>query len=400
MSVADRLGKPQNFGGRRNRSERGQAKAIAEGNIPTYELIRLDLDGVAPTPLNPRRNFGTDDDLTRFGEELRHAQLAACVAVTRGAYLALWPEHETELGPTIDHVLINGERRYRSALHVGLEKLDFVLRDELASTREDFVNYLLKENLEREDFDLIERARGVKALVDICTEENATGARTRAAERLGKSKAWVGNQLDLLILPTELQEKLSTGDLPERDGRAMARKLKKQPDLDAATLLASLAEAKQEEADAKQRQKDLLQAAEQQAVLTAVNTEGQQQEQPKDAAHAWDRESDGVAGETKTLTAVNTKPAVEPATEPMPLPRQKEVAEDPTASESSTDAESDEIAGPRVLRFDEPGYISNLIRRRMETPHFFTLLRHMLDQAGERDAEQLRAVLEELHARQ
>ncbi|MET9461044.1 hypothetical protein ABZY05_39375 [Streptomyces canus] len=32
------------------------------------------------SPLNPRRNFGTDEDKTRFGEEPRHAQLAACVA--------------------------------------------------------------------------------------------------------------------------------------------------------------------------------------------------------------------------------------------------------------------------------------------------------------------------------
>ncbi|CAM5697000.1 hypothetical protein STENM223S_09206 [Streptomyces tendae] len=80
--------------------------------MPAYELVRLQLNEVAPTPLNPRRNFGTEEELTRFGEELRQAQLAACVAVTRNAYLALWPEHEEQIG-SAKHVLINGERPAR-----------------------------------------------------------------------------------------------------------------------------------------------------------------------------------------------------------------------------------------------------------------------------------------------
>lgn len=187
MSVADKLGTGASFGNvPRGRSARGRAKAVAQGDVPAYELIRLHLDEVSPTPLNPRRNFGTDEDKTRFGEELRQVQLAACVAVTRDAYLRLWPDHAARIG-TAQHVLVNGERRYHSAVHVGLDTLDFVVRDDLASSREEFVNHLLKENLEREDFDVIERARGVQELVDICAEQSAKGARTRAATRLART---------------------------------------------------------------------------------------------------------------------------------------------------------------------------------------------------------------------
>ncbi|MEK8141715.1 hypothetical protein NKH18_01080 [Streptomyces sp. M10(2022)] len=162
----------------RGRSDRGRAKAITQGDVPAYELVRLRLNEVAPTPLNPRRNFGTDDEKSRFGEELRAVQLAACVAVSRDTYLGLWPEHSDVIGKA-DYVLVNGERRYRSADHVGLDALDFVVRNDLAASREDFVDFLLKENLDREDFDLVERARGVQALVAVCADESDAGSQTR-----------------------------------------------------------------------------------------------------------------------------------------------------------------------------------------------------------------------------
>ena len=77
-SKAEQLGTGRSFGHvPRGRSPRGRAKAVTQGAVPAYELVRLPLDEVSPTPLNPRRNFGTDEDMTRFGEELRQAQLAA-----------------------------------------------------------------------------------------------------------------------------------------------------------------------------------------------------------------------------------------------------------------------------------------------------------------------------------
>ncbi|WP_241540204.1 plasmid partitioning protein [Streptomyces sp. M41(2017)] len=244
MSVADRLGTGSSFSeARRTRSARGRAKAVTQGDVPAYELVRLRLDEVSPTPLNPRRNFGSDEDKARFGEELRQAQLAACVAVSRPAYLALWPDHDERIGKA-EHVLVNGERRFRSAVHVGLDSLDFVVRDDLASSREAFIDHLLKENLEREDFDVIERARGVEALVTVCGEQSERGARSRAAERLGKDRSWVTNQLSLLDLPEEIQIMLSSGDLPERDGRSLARHCKENPGVDAADLLDYLKDAK------------------------------------------------------------------------------------------------------------------------------------------------------------
>ncbi|MEU7556264.1 ParB/RepB/Spo0J family partition protein [Streptomyces sp. NPDC044571] len=273
MSKSDLLGTGAAFSNARRtsggRSERGRAKAIAQGDLPAYELIRVPLDQVSPTPLNPRRNFGTDEDLTRFGEELRQAQLSACVVVSRSAYLGLWPDHESRIGAA-SYVLINGERRFRSALHVGLEALDFVVRDDLAGSRTDFIDHLLAENLEREDFDVIERARGVQQLVDTCAEQGREhGAKSRAAERLGKSPSWVTNQLVLLELPEEIQRMLSSGELPERDGRALARAAKDRPGVDAAGLLELLKETKAQEAQVKEAQREILRSAQESAPVRA-----------------------------------------------------------------------------------------------------------------------------------
>ncbi|WP_327330438.1 plasmid partitioning protein (plasmid) [Streptomyces sp. NBC_01208] len=322
MSVADRLGTGSSFGGvPRGRSARGRAKAIVQGDVPSYELRRLPLEDVAPTPLNPRRNFGSDEDLTRFGEELRIAQLAACVAVSRSAYLRLWPEHEAQVGDSA-YVLVNGERRFRSAVHVALEALDFVVRDDLAASREEFVDHLLKENLEREDFDVVERARGVLELVRVCSEESEKGARTRAAKRLGRDRSWITNQLALLELPSELQAMLSSGSLPERDGRLLARRLKEEPGLDGAGLLAHLKETREQEVRVREEEKLLLQRARQTAatgsLLSTDNAEPMDHSPARGSVLSADntpRETDTAlpaSAETRTPALTRTAPAEEP----------------------------------------------------------------------------------------
>ncbi|MDT6988090.1 ParB/RepB/Spo0J family partition protein [Streptomyces lusitanus] len=274
MSVADKLGAGSSFGRiprSGHRSERGRAKAVAQGDIPEYELVRLSLAEVSPTPLNPRRNFGSEAELAEFGEKLRKVQLAACTAVTRAVYLELWPDHEARIG-SAQFVLVNGERRYRAALQVGLEALDFVVRDELAVSREEFVDNLLKENLDREDFDVIERARGVQELVAVCQ-----GNQSAAATRLGKDRSWVTNQLALLTLPEEIQALLSAGEMAERDGRQLARRLKENPALGAADLVSLWKDIKAQEAAEREEKKELLRAAREGRVLSADNTKTPQE---------------------------------------------------------------------------------------------------------------------------
>jgi ParB family chromosome partitioning protein len=332
MSVADRLGTGSSFGGvPRGRSARGRAKALVQGDVPAYELTRIRLEEVAPTPLNPRRNFGSDEEMTRFGEELRNTQLAACVAISRSAYLKVWPQHEAAIGDA-QYVLINGERRYRSASHVGLEALDFVVRDDLASSREAFIDHLLKENLEREDFDVVERARGVQQLVLVCSEESVTGARARAAKRLGRDRSWVTNQLALLELPEELQLMLSAGTLAERDGRMLARKLKDEPGMDAPALLEHLKEHREREARTREETKALAEQVR------------QRQNQARE----------GGEGGGELLSADNTAASMSPS---VPSPAQP-VSQPPVRETPPTPTPTPRAAEPAAATAPEPAVVT------------------------------------------
>ncbi|KMS82816.1 plasmid partitioning protein [Streptomyces regensis] len=423
-SISEKLGTGSSFGQvRRERSARGKAKAITEGEIPAYELVRLRLDEVSPTPLNPRRNFGTDEEMTRFGEELRQAQLAACVAVTRGAYLALWPNHEEALGSAL-HVLINGERRFRSAVHVGLDALDFVIRDDLASSREQFIKHLLEENLNREDFDVIERARGVEQLVTVCAEENERGARARAAEQLGKDRSWVTNQLVLLTLPVEIQMMLSAGTMSERDGRALARHLKENPGLDAAALLEHLQQMKEAAAQTKALEKQAVAAA-RQGLLSADN-------EPQEASPDPDASVDLLSADNKanvpaqgqpsqqsTGSALSTSPAGSdaPEAEATPAAAPSKVllsadnntqqgrdfsGPDAAAPAESTDAGDDggvdtaRDSQPRQLPYDDAPFLAHHLHRKMKPADFTQFARVLMGIMREQYPDEYSALLQEM----
>ncbi|MEW2623652.1 plasmid partitioning protein [Streptomyces sp. NPDC048106] len=420
-SVADKLGTGSSFGHtRRERSARGRAKAITEGEIPSYELVRLRLDEVSPTPLNPRRNFGTDEEKTRFGEELRQAQLAACVAVTRGAYLKLWPDHEERIGAAL-HILVNGERRYRSGVHVGLEALDFVVRDDLASSREQFIKHLLEENLNREDFDVIERARGVEQLVSVCEEQSARGARARAAEQLGKDRSWVTNQLVLLTLPIEIQTMLSCGTMSERDGRALARHLKDNPELDAAALLDHLQKTKEAATQAKAEEKEAV-AAVRQGLLSADNklktttatdpssTSLSADNKPKvppqgrpSSAEPEEAPDEGTsrdpADQNDSLSADNERAEGGPERDRGDEPPAQAMR--PATSPDTADSPADSASEPasmqgRPLPYDDPGHVAMLLKLKMDPAVFATCTRMMMKALKEQQPEAFEAMVHEL----
>ncbi|MFE9341136.1 ParB/RepB/Spo0J family partition protein [Streptomyces sp. NPDC007063] len=219
--VADQLGTGASFGRTRGGvSARRQAVAATTGapttGAPDSRLRTLPLTQLVPTRFNPRRNFGSEENLLEFGKRLRAKQLQPAVAVTQEAYLALWPDEADEVGEAA-YVIANGERRYRASLAIGLPTLEVVIDDEVAHSRADFLNAILSENNDREDLDPIERALGLQTMVD------ELGGKTKVAEYYEKSAGWVTQQLYLLDLAPELQELVSSGELPVRETRALVK---------------------------------------------------------------------------------------------------------------------------------------------------------------------------------
>lgn len=167
------------------------------------------LDDLTANPRNPREDVGDLSSLSSIVD----LQLQPVTVVSRAAYLALYPDDEIETR----WVVINGCRRLAAAHEYGRAELDISVNDAVARDRVTLISAAIAENVDREDFDVIEEARAVQALVAEC------GRADHAAERLHRTGAWVSQRLALLKLAPELQGALRRGELAIREARTLAR---------------------------------------------------------------------------------------------------------------------------------------------------------------------------------
>ncbi|MGW0836552.1 ParB/RepB/Spo0J family partition protein [Streptomyces prunicolor] len=178
-------------------------------------LLSLPLDKLIPTRFNPRRRFGTDEELKEFGQKLAKKQLQPAVVVSRAAYLKLWPDEAERVG-SVPYVIANGERRWRASQIVGRPTIDVVHNEDVAKSRADFLDAVQSENNDRENLDPVERAIGIETMV------SELGGADQVAAYYDKSKGWVSQQRKLLKLTPELQDLVSVGEMPVRVARDIA----------------------------------------------------------------------------------------------------------------------------------------------------------------------------------
>lgn len=109
--------------------------------------------------------------------------------------------------------IIAGERRWRAARLAGLKEVPVQIIE--ADDRR-AMELALVENLQREDLDPIEEARGYRRLMDDfgLTQEDA-------AQAVGKSRPAVANSLRLLTLGEEVLALVSSGELSAGHARAL-----------------------------------------------------------------------------------------------------------------------------------------------------------------------------------
>ena len=109
--------------------------------------------------------------------------------------------------------LIAGERRFRAAQQAGLTQIPAVVR---AMTDEESLTVALIENIQREDLNAMEAARGYKQLLD---QFGVT--QTELARQIGKAQPTIANALSLLRLPPEMQESIAAGQISMEHGKAL-----------------------------------------------------------------------------------------------------------------------------------------------------------------------------------
>jgi ParB family chromosome partitioning protein len=177
---------------------RGLAAILPEGPEADDELRELPVELIKPNPSQPRRRFDPDsmDVLVASIKASGMVQPLLVRPLADGSY-----------------ELIAGERRWRAAQEVGLERVPAVVRESAETER---LQTALVENMVREDLNPVEEARACAALV-----EDLSLSKEEVGQRVGRSRSAISNLIRLLDLPDEALELLQNGELSEGHGRAI-----------------------------------------------------------------------------------------------------------------------------------------------------------------------------------
>lgn len=112
-----------------------------------------------------------------------------------------------------EYLLICGERRLRAARLCGLQEIPAVVKE---VARDEFLEWALIENIQREDLNPLEEAEACQRLV-----EDRRYSQEELAKRIGKDRSTVANMLRLLRLPDEVRQYLGSGRLSTGHARAL-----------------------------------------------------------------------------------------------------------------------------------------------------------------------------------
>ena len=162
-------------------------------------ILEISVGKLDPNPDQPRQTFD-DESLAQLAESIRDQgvlQPLLVVPSAGGRYR-----------------IIAGERRFRAGRMAGLDTLPCIVKDI------DVIHQMeiaLIENLQREDLNPMEAAKGIQALMKQCgyTQE-------KVSARLGKSRPAVANLLRMLSLPDEITEMVRDGRLSAGHARVLA----------------------------------------------------------------------------------------------------------------------------------------------------------------------------------
>lgn len=173
------------------------ASAPADPAPAGTRLIELDPSDIRPNPKQPRHVFN-EEALGELAESIRRDGVQEPVLVRKAG----------------DHYeLISGERRVRASIMADLTAIPAICRD--VSDR-DMLKLGLIENIQREDLNAIEMARGYQDLMD-----EFGWTQEEVSREVGKKRATVANTLRLLNLPEAVQNFVADGSLSMGHARAI-----------------------------------------------------------------------------------------------------------------------------------------------------------------------------------
>ena len=167
--------------------------------METGRVTFLPARAIRPNPAQPRKVF-REDALSELAESIRRHGILQPLSVRR-------------IGTGYE--LIAGERRLRAAQLAGLSEIPCIVMN--MDDKESGLAAMV-ENLQRQDLDFVEEARGIS-----CLMSNWSMSQEQIARMLGKSQSAIANKLRLLRHSDRVLLALRENSLTERHGRALLK---------------------------------------------------------------------------------------------------------------------------------------------------------------------------------
>ena len=167
--------------------------------METGRVMFLPARAIRPNPAQPRKLF-REEALSELADSIRQHGILQPLSVRR-----------TGTG----YELIAGERRLRAAQMANLNEIPCIVMN--MDDRESSLAAMV-ENLQRQDLDFVEEARGISRLMG-----DWSMSQEQVARMLGKSQSAIANKLRLLRHSDAVLNALRDNGLTERHGRALLK---------------------------------------------------------------------------------------------------------------------------------------------------------------------------------
>ena len=158
-------------------NEPGPSIPVKEQVTNIGNMVMIPLDLLYPHPDNPRKDLG---DLTELSDSIRENGVFQNLTVVPGHYISEENRHYLDTGYTI----IIGHRRTAAAKIAGLYELPCII---VEMSKEEQIQTMLLENMQRSDLTVFEQAQGFQMMIDMgqSTEEisQKTGFSKRTIKR-------------------------------------------------------------------------------------------------------------------------------------------------------------------------------------------------------------------------
>ena len=185
-----------------HRLKKGLGRGLSSllGDSPKIETNKVSINDLVRNKFQPRKNFNKEN-LEELTNSIREQGVIQPIVV------------RPDRSGSSKYEIITGERRWLASQNAGLHEVPVVILDvdDVKS-----LEFAIVENVQRQDLNSIEEARGYQRLID---EFNYN--QDKLSKFIGKSRSYIANAIRLLSLPQEVMLLVEQGNLTAGHARSL-----------------------------------------------------------------------------------------------------------------------------------------------------------------------------------